>query len=138
MLSLFIGNKFSWSWRAHFIFNLAPPKFIETPKHINMVAGGSVQFDCRATGSPAPAISWQKDGERLPSDGRHIVLPSGALRVLYLVEQNEGVYECQAINIVGVVAARANLTVESLSKELISNHYCNFYCYNLAIFLWFV
>lgn len=44
------------------------------------------------------------------------MLPSGTLRILYVRKENAGTYECQAINVIGVVAVRANLSVRARSK----------------------
>lgn len=96
----------------------APPQFSTRPQSRHVLDGQTAQFECKATGYPPPAIAWQKDGKRLPSDGRHVVLPSGTLRVLYVRKQNEGTYQCQAINVIGVISARANLTVRSRGKNI--------------------
>ena len=77
----------------------------------------SASFECKAKGHPRPAIAWQKDGRRLPSDGRHIVLPSGTLRILFARKRNEGTYTCQAINVIGVNETQATLTVRSRGKS---------------------
>ena len=90
---------------------LAAPTFIHKPEDHTVLDGDTASFDCKATGFPQPAIAWQKDGSRLPSDGKHVVLPSGTLRILHAREENKGLYECQAINVIGVISVQANLTV---------------------------
>ena len=59
-----------------------------------------------------PDIAWTKNGGRLPSQDRHILLPSGTLRVVRASTNDRGQYECRAINVIGVVLARALLTVK--------------------------
>lgn len=98
----------------------APPRFVKTPSNKRVFAGSNVDFRCKATGFPQPAISWSKDGKRLPSDGRHIILPSGELRILYTRKENEGLYECQAFNVIGVVAVQANLSIKALVEPEIT------------------
>lgn len=98
----------------------APPSFTRTPSNQNILDGETASFKCKATGYPAPAIAWLKDGNRLPSDGKHVVLPSGTLRILYARKENAGTYECQAINVIGVVAVRANLSVRARIKPKIT------------------
>eukprot|EP00794_Sanderia_malayensis_P004818 gene4818-5449_t len=89
----------------------APPSFVRRPKDQTVLDGETVALECVASGYPQPTIAWHKDGDRLPSDGRHFVLPSGTLRILFVKELDEGVYECQAINVIGVNVTNAQLTV---------------------------
>ena len=78
--------------------------------------GETITLECRAEGYPAPTIAWHKDGARLPSDGHHIILPSGTLRILFVKKENEGTYQCQAINVLGVNVTTARLRVSNRSK----------------------
>uniref|UniRef100_V9GWQ8 Peroxidasin n=1 Tax=Craspedacusta sowerbii TaxID=128124 RepID=V9GWQ8_CRASO len=98
----------------------APPSFIQHPTSQEVVDSESASFECKATGYPPPAIQWLKDGGRLPSDGRHAVLPSGTLRILFAQKSNEGEYACQAINVIGVNVTKANLTVRARVPPKIS------------------
>ncbi len=101
-----------WLCDASFIhFFTAPPSFTRAPKNQTALDGETVTLECVAAGYPPPTIAWHKDGGRLPSDGRHFVLPSGTLRILFVKEENEGTYECQAINVIGVNVTKATLTV---------------------------
>uniref|UniRef100_V9GWB1 Cell adhesion molecule-related/down-regulated by oncogenes n=1 Tax=Ectopleura larynx TaxID=264052 RepID=V9GWB1_9CNID len=102
------------------LFVKAPPNFIRQPEDMELLDGGTASFECRASGYPQPAIAWQKDGKRLPTDERHVVLPSGTLRILYVSKANEGDYECQAINVIGVISATASLTIKSRVKPSIT------------------
>ena len=98
-----------------FFILTAPPKFTKRPANTEVLEGSSASLECQASGYPVPAIAWTKDGDRLPSRDRHIVLPSGTLRVVYASPSDHGQYECQAINIIGVGLARAFLTVKPRS-----------------------
>jgi len=90
----------------------APPKFTTKPESTEVLEGSTTELNCRVSGLPVPAIAWTKDGDRLPSRDRHIVLPSGTLRILFASTSDQGQYECQAINVIGVRLARAFLTVK--------------------------
>ncbi|KAJ7333691.1 hypothetical protein OS493_015773 [Desmophyllum pertusum] len=90
----------------------APPKFTLRPESTEVLEGSTASLHCRVSGYPVPAIAWTKDGDRLPSRDRHVVLPSGTLRVLFASPDDQGQYECQAINVIGVRLARAFLTVK--------------------------
>lgn len=93
-----------------------PPRFTVKPVDTEVLDGNTASLECRAEGYPIPAIAWTKDGGRLPSQDRHVVLPSGTLRVIYARPSDQGQYECQAINIVGVRLIRALLTVSPRGK----------------------
>ena len=98
---------------------LAPPSFVKSPQNVQALDGETVTFECRAVGYPVPTIAWHKNGARLPSDGHHIILPSGTLRILFVKKGNEGTYQCQAFNVLGVNATTARLTVSNRSKLLL-------------------
>ena len=81
------------------------------PENTEVLEGSTAELQCRASGYPVPDIAWSKNGDRLPSQDRHILLPSGTLRVVHALPNDKGQYECRAINVVGVVTERAFLTV---------------------------
>lgn len=88
------------------VFSLSPDKVTEA------VEGTSASLSCRAVGYPTPAMTWFKDGTRLPSEERHVILTTGSLRILQVQARDEGVYTCQAINVIGVRTARSRLVVK--------------------------
>ncbi|XP_066933586.1 peroxidasin-like [Clytia hemisphaerica] len=92
----------------------APPRFTLTPFNQAGLAGTNIGLSCRATGYPTPVVTWQKNGARLPSDGRHVILPSGQLRISRARKEDEGQYECSAFNVIGVVSTTANLTIKAI------------------------
>ena len=93
-------------------YSSAPPKLTKRPENTEVLEGSSADLKCEASGHPVPAIAWTKSGDRLPSQDRHIVLPSGTLRVIYASLSDQGEYECQAINVIGVGSVKAFLTVK--------------------------
>ncbi|XP_032897244.1 peroxidasin homolog [Amblyraja radiata] len=98
---------------AHIIIQDGP-KFSMLPKNQVAVEGTTVDFDCRAEGTPSPVIAWTKAGGQLPSDRRHTVLSTGTLRIVRVAAHDQGQYECHAISVVGARHVPAQLTVESL------------------------
>ena len=88
-----------------------PPRIILSPQNTEVLEGSTAELQCRASGYPVPDIAWTKNGGRLPSLDRHILLPSGTLRVVRASTSDQGQYVCRAINVIGVVLARALLTV---------------------------
>ncbi len=81
------------------------------PRNITALDGDHVNFECVATGNPQPIMAWQKDGGRLPSDGRYSVLESGTLRIHDVREEDEGSYKCQSFNIIGLIDTTATLKI---------------------------
>jgi hypothetical protein len=96
------------------VFSLKPAAVTE------VVEGTSASLSCRADGYPTPAMTWFKDGTRLPSEERHVILTTGSLRILLVQTRDQGIYTCQAINVIGVRTARSRLVVKPKGTE--------FYC----------
>lgn len=76
-----------------------------------MVAEGSdVTFSCEATGSPAPAVTWLKDGEPLGQRSNQVPgSPRLSLAAVGLADA--GVYSCLAANEVGEASKAFHLLV---------------------------
>lgn len=73
-----------------------------------------------AEGRPTPTIEWWKDGERVESGPRLVILPNGALFFLNTQqskrEQDAGVYWCVATNAQGSVHSR-NATLQVAGRS---------------------
>ena len=99
---------------------LATPVFSLKPAPVTeVVEGTSASLTCRADGYPTPAMTWFKDGTRLPSEERHVIMTTGSLRILVVQPSDEGIYTCQAINVIGVRTARSTLVVKPKGRGLL-------------------
>lgn len=98
---------------------MVPPGISKAPVHKITQETGDVEFDCETTESnPKPVINWFKNGEKLiPSE--YFVVEAGKLRILGLVKDDQGVYQCIADNDAGSVQASAQLVVDTAGKEFI-------------------
>ena len=73
--------------------------------------GQTAFLKCTADGLPPPRVTWSKINSSLPV-GRHVVESSGALILLKVKSEDDGVYSCRAENLLGSVNASAKLTVQ--------------------------
>ena len=84
---------------------------MQTPEALETTAGANIEFNCQADGQPVPTILWRKDGQSMrPSV--HSVIEGGVLRIRNVTKADEGSYECTALNDMGVIVARARMTVQ--------------------------
>ncbi|CAL8281821.1 unnamed protein product [Arctogadus glacialis] len=99
-----------------------PPDFALHPRNQVASVGRTVTFQCQASGSPQPAIFWQREGSESllfssqppqPSS-RLSVSPSGSLTISDVQRADAGLYSCQALNIAGSVITKAQLEVTDL------------------------
>ncbi|XP_049767979.1 protein sax-3-like [Schistocerca cancellata] len=88
------------------------PFFSKEPADATVLEDQSVHFQCRVGGDPAPNILWRRDDGKMPI-GRAQILDDKSLRIENVVPADEGVYICDAENVVGSISARATLTVHS-------------------------
>lgn len=87
--------------------SLAPPKIVQkspsSPILLKMAAS-NVRMKCTSTGVPKPTIRWFKDGVQVIgfSGGRVDTSISGQLSILALTAVDAGLYECRAMNALGI------------------------------------
>ncbi|XP_046861464.1 contactin-5-like [Xenia sp. Carnegie-2017] len=73
----------------------------------------SLTIVCKATGTPAPTITWLRNGNRVSSKGNVKIKKGGRLRIKSLSENNVGQYQCRAGNSFGYDAAASNIIIRS-------------------------
>ena len=88
-----------------------PPYFVKKPANVFAHVNSDIMLECEAEGKPAPDITWYKNGDRLyPSDYFQLVAGSN-LKILGLVNSDEGIYQCFAENSLGNVQASTQLII---------------------------
>ncbi|XP_056361302.1 LOW QUALITY PROTEIN: hemicentin-2 [Oenanthe melanoleuca] len=96
-----------------FVLQIQVPPVLESPEgsEEQVVAEGSdVTFTCEATGSPAPSVTWLKNGEPLGQQGDQ--LPAGPqLNLVAVAPADAGIYSCLVVNEVGEVSKAFHLVV---------------------------
>ncbi|BES91298.1 Down syndrome cell adhesion [Nesidiocoris tenuis] len=75
--------------------------------NISAVAGEPLYLACPAAGYPIEIITWFKEGRKLPTSRRQRVFSNGTLHILNVErEQDQGSYQCTAINKQGKSASQ--------------------------------
>lgn len=84
-----------------------------------MTSGDDGSFDCIATGTPAPVISWIKDSKPVDLSDPRISIPKpGTVKITNVQSSDAGYYECVATNSLGMVYSwMATLIYKGLFKK---------------------
>ena len=91
--------------------SITAPSLLQSPVETTVNHNHTAFLKCAVDGNPTPQVTWSKLNSRLPV-GRHMVEASGALILKYVRPGDEGVYSCEAKNLLGSVNASAKLTVQ--------------------------
>ncbi|XP_052126133.1 cell adhesion molecule Dscam2 isoform X2 [Frankliniella occidentalis] len=79
--------------------NVYGKPYIREMPRITAVAGKDLVIKCPAAGYPIESISWEHNGQALPSSRRQKVFPNGTLLVQQTRQgEDQGTYTCQAVN----------------------------------------
>nr|CAH7726111.1 unnamed protein product [Callosobruchus chinensis] len=88
------------------------PTFNKEPQDVVAVAGQKAVFECSVDGDPTPTVLWRREDGKMPI-GRARILDDKSLLIENVQPADEGLYICDAENVVGSVSARATLVVNS-------------------------
>ena len=96
---------------------------IEHSSQTNTIAdpGDDVVLVCRATGQPAPSLTWMQNGVQITGDS-HRVISGDQLEIKQFRTSDEGSYSCVASNRLGV--DERNFTIAMKSKHLLNFYNC--------------
>ena len=97
-------------WYHDFIFT-EKPFFHKEPQDAVALIGQRVIFHCSVGGEPTPTVLWHHENGKIPI-GRARILDDKSLLVDSVQPADEGLYICQADNIVGTISAKASLVVQ--------------------------
>ncbi|XP_060535889.1 peroxidasin isoform X2 [Cylas formicarius] len=92
-------------------FDTRPPKLVYKPYNIEALIGTTIELPCKASGDPNPGITWQKDGARMQRTGRYKISLTGNLYIYKVAPEDQGRYECVAVNEHGRDSAWGYITV---------------------------
>ncbi|XP_039667627.1 hemicentin-1 [Perca fluviatilis] len=91
-----------------------PPSIPNSGEIINqtILSGFPTELECKATGSPLPAITWYRDGRPLTSAAGVTMLKRGQVLEIERAQLSDaGIYRCVAVNLAGVVELSHSLQV---------------------------
>ncbi|XP_070569690.1 myosin light chain kinase, smooth muscle-like isoform X2 [Ptychodera flava] len=97
-----------------------PPKFIQKPKSVNLDEGNSVRLECKVEGTPAPTITWEKNGQPIQNGGRIKITNTGSSNVFHIpavLSTDAGQYTCKAENAHGVDSCSVKVIVRQIEEE---------------------
>ncbi|XP_067236723.1 protogenin B [Chanodichthys erythropterus] len=89
---------------------LVPPSLVEKPESQTRPRAGTARFSCQAEGTPAPRITWFKNGQVIHSNGRTKMYNS-KLVITQIIPEDDAFYQCQAENSQGSVVSTSRLIV---------------------------
>lgn len=119
-------------------FSSELPVIESHPSALDVILNNPVSLPCRATGSPRPTITWQKEGINIPTTGkwfclflsvgvsnqswnfgsgfvlggRSTILPNGSLQISKASLSDSGMYICVAQNPAGTALGKTRLRVQ--------------------------
>ncbi|XP_055338080.1 LOW QUALITY PROTEIN: titin-like [Paramacrobiotus metropolitanus] len=102
---------------------MTPPVFLKTPQDATAVEGSGLQFECQVIGNPRPTVTWYKNGIAIvPGKTKLRVLPPNEEGTTQLIipaasVEDQGVYECKALNPRGVATCSITFTAPTESGE---------------------
>ena len=68
---------------------------------VTALTNTNITIQCPISGVPTPTVTWTKDGEHVPGDGRYTVQDDGSLLISEAVEEDNAQYTCIADSIIG-------------------------------------
>ncbi|KAK4877038.1 hypothetical protein RN001_009544 [Aquatica leii] len=88
------------------------PFFVKEPQDIITIVGQKITFPCSVEGEPKPKVSWRKEFGKIPIN-RALITEEKYLQIQNVQTIDEGLYICEAENIVGSIFMKASLVVNS-------------------------
>ncbi|KAL7984810.1 hypothetical protein Chor_003380, partial [Crotalus horridus] len=90
-----------------------PPTIRMQPGVLAVILNNPVLLPCKASGTPHPVISWQKEGVSVITTGnRYTVLPNGSLQIAKVAIEDAGTYMCVAQNPAGTALGKIKLKIQ--------------------------
>ena len=77
----------------------------------------------KVIGTPAPKISWMRDGVALPADASYIIFGDGTMTATGLIYSDSGMYQAFASNEAGEAQMSVELRIRRTGEGEIGGNY---------------
>ncbi|KAM3969006.1 uncharacterized protein ACR2FA_003089 isoform 2-T2 [Aphomia sociella] len=104
-----------------------PPQFTMRLRDRRVQATYPVRLTCQVVGSPAPSVTWYRDGEEVTLDSRHTQSQDEHFHTLEIAPttlEDGGLYEALARNPSGAVSCRCSLVVDKGIRAYVAPEFC--------------
>ncbi|XP_052898238.1 uncharacterized protein LOC128305009 [Anopheles moucheti] len=105
---------------------ISAPRFVHELFDATAVENEKVEFRVQVVGTPAPQISWFKDGFEIYSSRRARIITEADVSVLVIHQTaltDEGEIKCAATNRAGHTVTRCHLTIDAFPKIRLPRQY---------------
>ena len=79
--------------------------------NVTALTNTSIAIQCPISGVPTPTVTWAKDGQKIPKDGRYIVKGDGSLLIKEALEEDTARYTCTAESVAGKDSASSTVQI---------------------------
>jgi len=96
-----------------------PPMFVRKMKNVSVAEGQTARFEVRVGGSPAPSVTWLKNGVELAIDGCKYSVESmveegrWSLLISDCTADDKAEYACTAVSNLGKITSRSQLVFKA-------------------------
>nr|XP_056715717.1 vascular endothelial growth factor receptor kdr-like [Euleptes europaea] len=92
------------------------PRIMENFTDLEVNISGTIVLECKVNGTPKPTIAWLKNGYAItPASG--ISMENNTLVIERVKKDDEGHYECKAVNEMGQDSARAFIRIQGSEEK---------------------
>lgn len=84
--------------------------------------GDRIRFQCVVDGDPRPNLQWRKENGQLPGNRVEIDPQDNSLIINNVEQSDDGLYICEAANLIGNNSAAASLIVHSKFFSQMNNY----------------
>lgn len=86
---------------------------------VTVTQGNDILLECKAEGTPQPAVTWMKDGQPLLNGrGVEILNEGHLLRLKKTQVSDTGRYVCIAVNVAGLTDRKYDLNVHGEQEKI--------------------
>uniref|UniRef100_A0A3B5LKZ5 Hemicentin 1 n=1 Tax=Xiphophorus couchianus TaxID=32473 RepID=A0A3B5LKZ5_9TELE len=108
-----MAKNIAGSTHRHVQLTVQLPVIQSHPSTLDVIYNSTITLPCRATGSPRPSITWQKEGINIPATGGYTILPDGSLQISKASLADSGTFICVAQNPAGTALGKTKLRVQT-------------------------